>query len=433
MTTAQSNIAVTIYNNNIALVREVRPIQLDKGRQEFRFTDVAAQIDPTSVHFKSLNMPDGILLLEQNYEYDLIGTERLLTKYLDQGIVATTKEGKTFSGKLLNSQNNDIIMQTTEGIKVLKAAFVETIEFPQLPIGLITKPTLVWLMDCKKAGQHDAEISYLTNGLKWHTEYVAVTNEKDTELELSGWVSIENNSGATFNEAKLKLVAGDVNLAKTPPGPIRLERAMAMADVSYAPFEEKSFFEYHLYTLQRPATLADRQIKQVTLFAPSKVAVKKKFVFDPRQDESKVQVKLEFKNDQQSGLGMPLPKGKIRVYKKDDDGSQEFIGEDWIDHTPKDEQVRVDVGKAFDIVAQRIVKEQKEISKRVTQQTIQVELRNRKSEAVTISVFDYFYGDWDFVGPTPPVKKKDAEKVEFEVPIAADSEKTITYTVTLKR
>ena len=429
----ETNFAITIYNNDLALVSKTRLIQLDKGIQKFKYVDVAARIDPTTVHFKSLTSPEGIVLLEQNFEYDLVGTERLLEKYLNQTIIASTKQGNAFSGILLNAQGSDVIIQLKDGpVKVVKAASLETIEFPSLPEGLITRPTLVWLLDCKKPGKHKSEISYLTRGIKWHAEYGAITNPEDTELELSGWVSIENRSGATYQDAKLKLVAGDVHMAPTKH-PIRRMRAADMAYKAAPPqFEEKAFFEYHLYTLQRPVTLKDRKIKQISLFQTAKVKVNKIYTYDGQRYGKKVRVTLEFTNDKPSGLGMPLPAGKIRVYKEDLDESQVFIGEDLIDHTPKDEKVRVYVGNVSDIVGERTVKDVKEVSRHSRRETVEILLRNHKEEDVKITVIEHFRGDWEFVGKTPPVKKKDARKVEFEIAVPKGTEKAVQYTVLYK-
>jgi hypothetical protein len=431
----EAGVAVTVYNNDLALVRQTRLIRLKKGIQQFKYTDVAAMIDSTTVHFASRTSPSGIELLEQNFEYDLVGTQRLLEKYLNQNIIASTKEGNAFSGTLLNAQGQDVIIQLKDGpIKVVKADFLETIEFPSLPEGLITQPTLVWLLDCRKPGQHMSEISYLTKGVKWHAEYVAVTNPKDTGLELGGWVSIENRSGTTYRDATLKLVAGDVHMAR-PIEPVRRMRAAEMAFKTAPPpqFEEKAFFEYHLYTLRRPSTLKDRQIKQITLFPSAKARAKKTYTYDGQKNDKKVGVFLEFINDKAGGLGLPLPAGKIRVYKQDLDGSQVFIGEDLIDHTPRDEKVRIYVGNVFDIVGERTLKDVQEISRRSRRETVEIRLRNHKEEDVRITVIEHFRGDWEFVGQTPPIKKKTAKKVEFETAVSKGSEKVLQYTVLYKR
>ena len=221
------NVSVTVYNNDLALVRETRLIDFKKGVQKYQFQDVAAKIDPTSVHFKSLTYPDKIALLEQNFEFDLVGTERLLEKYINESIMVSTKDGNTFSGRLLNSHGGDVIVSLKDGqVKVVKATAVETVEFPSLLEGLMTKPTLVWFLNCENAGKHESEISYLTKGIKWHAEYVAIVNDEDSKLDLGGWVSINNRSGATYEEAKLKLVAGDVHTVQ----PERTVRGRVMAE-----------------------------------------------------------------------------------------------------------------------------------------------------------------------------------------------------------
>ncbi len=429
-----NDMAVTIYNDNLALVRDSRNVSLEKGVKPFRFTNVASQIDATSVHFKAVSGNNSVNMLEQNYEYDLVGTNRLLEKYIDQNIVATIKDGGTINGTLLSAMGGDIIVQTSDGtIKALKSTSLESVEFPSLSDGLITRPTLVWLLDSPKTGDYNAQISYLTRGINWHAEYVAVVNTDDTALNMSGWVSVENNSGAIYENAKLKLVAGDVNIEQ--PESRRNYDRMAKADVLYAAaepqFEEKSFFEYHLYTLQRPATIKDRQIKQLSLFPPAGADVKKIYTFNGNR-QNKVNVTLEMKNSKDNGLGMPLPKGKIRVYKTDVDGSQEFIGEDTIDHTPKDETVRIYLGDAFDIVGERIVVDTKKIGRESRQQTVRIKLRNHKDEAVTVYVVENLWGDWEFIGDTPKISKKEAHKVEFEIKVPANGETQFEYTVLFK-
>ena len=429
---SRAQVALTIYNNDLCLVREQRSIEVQKGIGTVRFEDVAARIDPTSVHFKSLTDPQGVVLLEQNFEYDLVGTARLLEKYINQSLVVTSKEGNVFSGKLLNSDGGDVIMQSADGqVKIIKSASLVTVEFPSLPEGLISKPTLMWLLQSDKAGMHTSEISYLTQGMNWHAEYVAVTDAKDTQVELSGWVSIQNNAGVTFADAKIKLVAGDVHTVRPERRLAKAAEVMTLgADMSQ--FQEKEFFEYHLYTLQRLSTVKDRQIKQLSLFSPATVKSAKQYVFDGQARDSKVGVYLEFKNSASDGLGLPLPAGKVRVYKADEDKSQEFIGEDRIDHTPKDEKVRLYLGNAFDLVGERIEKSVQQVTDRSRRMTVEIKLRNHKKEDVSISVVEHFYGDWEFVGPTPPIKKQDASSVEFVLAVPKDGEKVFEYTVLYK-
>ena len=429
-----SDVAITVYNNDLALVREERAIDFTKGVQDLRFVDVASKIDPTSVHFNSLSFPGSINILEQNYEYDLVGTDRLLEKYLNQKITVTLKQGNVFNGVLLSSMGGDVILQTPEkGVQILKSSSVETVQFPELPEGLVTEPTLMWLINCEKPGKHNAEVSYLTHGINWHAEYVAVSNEKDTELELNGWVSIDNQCGRTFENALLKLVAGDVHMTTTTSrrgG--RTAKVMYAMEAAAPDFEEESFFEYHLYTLQRPATVQDRQMKQISLFAPANVKTDKIYTYNGQRDQKKVRVNLEFKNSQKSGLGIPLPKGKIRVYKKSSKGSQEFIGEDNIDHTPKDEKVRIYLGNAFDIVGERVVKSVKDIGRNSRQEQIEITLKNHKDEDVTITVIEQYWGDWMINSKLPAIKKKNARNLEFDVKVPANGQAYTEFTVLFK-
>lgn len=421
-----ADVAVTIYNNNLALVRETRDIEFTKGIQHIKYVDVASQIEPTSVHFKAVNSP--VQLLEQNYEYDLVGTASLLQKYIEEELRVTT-ENEVYSGKLL-STGNDIILQTDEGqIRAVKADAVQTIEFPSLPEGLISRPTLVWMINSPNAGKQNTELSYLTRGMAWHAEYVAVVNADDTKLDLAGWVSINNNAGLTFKDAKIKLVAGDVNMVQET----RMRKSFMQADMAMAAapeqFQEKEFFEYHLYTLQRPATIKDNQMKQISLFNPQTANVKKLFVYDGDRNQNKVQVQLEFKNSEHNNLGMPLPKGKVRVYKTDSDGSQEFIGEDQIDHTPKDEIVRLTMGNAFDVVGERTVISTRRINDNTREQKIQIVLRNHKKENIAVKVVEHFWGNWRIVGTGPNFTKKTATLGEFEVLVPKDDEAKAEFTV----
>ncbi|MCI0511984.1 DUF4139 domain-containing protein [candidate division KSB1 bacterium] len=432
-TFAQTNeIALTVYNNNRALVKDTRTLTLETGVRSIQFKDVAAQIDPTSVHFKSLTAPDKITLLEQNYEYDLVNTAKLLEKYVDQDITVITKE-QTYRGKLLSASGGEVMLQEPAGtIRVIQQAAILNLEFPALPAGLITRPTLVWLVNNQKAGAHQTQISYLTEGINWHAEYVAVTLTNDTELELSGWVSIDNHSGATYPNARLKLVAGEVHLVQPPAlGKGMYDRAVMSMEAAAAPqFEEKEFFEYHLYTLQRAATVKDNEIKQISLFSPVTAKVGKIYTYDGQKNQEKVQVNLEFKNSKEAGLGMALPAGKIRVYKEDPaDNSLEFIGEDAIKHTPKDEKVRIFLGNAFDIVGERSQQDQKQISKRAREESFTIKLRNHKSENIEVVVVEHAWGDWEIRNNSHPYQKKDAHTFEFKVPVLKDGETVVTYVI----
>jgi hypothetical protein len=427
----EREISLTVYNSNLGLVSEVRQLSLKKGTSEIKITDVPSQIDATSVFFQSLSDPDRVAVLEQNYQYDLVGASKLLERYIDQNIKAYGAGGKVYEGKLLAHDGAGIVLNTGSNIITLRLTDnLQNFEFPNLPQGLITRPTLLWLVDNQGPVSQKCRISYLTAGISWHAEYVALLAADEKTLELGAWVSLENNSGASFKQARLKLVAGDINRAQAP----QRRYAAAKADFQSASpqFEEERFFEYHLYTLQRKATVANNEVKQISLFPNTKTDSKKLFTYDGASSGKKVAVQLEFKNEKGSGLGMPLPAGKIRVYKKDEGQSQQFVGEDRIDHTPKDEKVRITLGSAFDIVGERTPKEYKRISDRTQEQTVEVKLRNHKNEGVEIIVVEHLSGDWEIKSKTHEFKKRDAQTVEFRVPVAKDGETVLSYTVRYK-
>ncbi len=427
------DVSLTVYNQNRALVREIRKLMINPGISTIPFTDVAAQIDPTSVHFQSLTSPDKLTILEQNYEYDLVNSSKILEKYIDESIRIVTKEGEVFNGELLSASGSDVVIQNEEGgIRVIRSDGIQHFDFPKLPEGLLTRPTLIWMVENQGPNEQNGEISYLTNGVNWHAEYVAVTDAEDKNINLSGWVSIDNRSGADYQNAKLKLVAGDVNVVQESyrGGDMMLE---ATAIAKAAPqFEESGLFEYHLYTLQRRTTIQNNQIKQVSLFPPAKTKIQKIFIYDGAMYDQKVRVHIEFKNSQGDGLGIPLPKGKIRVYKEDQDGALEFIGEDQIDHTPIDEKVRIFLGNAFDLVGERTVKSSRSISARSREEEIEIVLKNHKEEDVEIVVEEHFYGDWNINKSSYPFLKKDAYTTQFIIAVPSQGEKTLDYTVTTR-
>ena len=427
-----AEVGLTVYNNDLALVKDVRQLDFTTGVNTLKFTDVAAAIDPTSVSFTVTDAPEGVQILEQNFQYDLVGADKILAKYIDRQIQVITKEDKLFEGTLLSVQGGLTLQEPDGGIRIIARDGVRDMSFPKLPEGLITRPTLVWLLDSEISGKHPGEVRYLTKKINWHAEYVATVSADDKVLNLAGWVSIDNRSGATYENAKLKLIAGDVHTVqeRRKKGRWDAEYGAARALASAAPsFEEKAFFEYHLYTLTRPATVRDNETKQLSLFAPADVTAKKVFTYDGARDAKKVRVNVEFKNSEEAGLGIPLPKGKIRVMKADDDGSLEFVGEDLIDHTPKDEKVRVYLGNAFDIVGERTVKDHRKVTKYITEEDIEVSLRNRKEEPVTITVIEHIWGDWKILRSSHEYRQKDANTAEFDISVPADEEVVLTFTV----
>ena len=428
-----ADLAVTVYNQNRGVIKDTRDLTLKQGISSIAITDVASEIDPTSVHFKSKTSPDKLQILEQNYEYDLVNSNKILEKYLDETIQVVT-EKDVYSGKLLSASGGDVVIQTSNGIQVIKSSAIQRFDFPELPDGLITRPTLVWQVKNSGPEKQKGEISYLTGGLNWHAEYVAVVDQHDENLELNGWVSIDNRSGAAYPDAKLKLIAGDVNVVQPRSGGrmqkgLMLDMAMSEAEPQ---FEEKSFFEYHMYTLQRPATLKNNQTKQISLFPSSSTKTDKLYLYDGARYQNKVRVNVEFKNSKDAGLGMPLPKGTVRVYKSDSDGSLEFIGEDQIDHTPKDEKVRIFLGNAFDLTGERNQKSVRKVSDRAREESYEIKLRNHKQEAVSITIIEHLWGDWTITAHSHDYTKKNAQTLEFQVSVPKDGEVVVTYTSLFK-
>ena len=425
------DVAVTVYNQNLALVKEGRSLDFQKGVNRLNLTDVAAAIDPTSVHFRLRGTNDKIELLEQNYQYDLVSTDKILHKYLGNTVDVIMKNGDVLNVKYLSSSSGYIVLQLADGaIRMINDKEMVSVTAPKLPEGLIVVPTLEWLLSSDVAGKRDVEVSYLTNGINWHAEYIALIDENDKNLRLSGWVSLDNQSGKSYKDAKLKLVAGDINKIQPPAMP-RYDKAMAMEVAPSTGFEEKTFFEYHMYTLGHPTTVADNETKQVSLFEPASTPVKKIYRYNAVEGAKDVNVVMSFKNSEQNGLGMPLPAGKIRMTKLDTDGSQEFLGEDKIDHTPKDEELELKVGNAFDIVGETATVDSKRISDRVREQTMEVKLRNHKKEDVSIAVRYNLWGDWQILESNFNYIKKNVHQVEFTVPAGKDTEAVLRFRVRL--
>ncbi len=441
----RKSVSVTVYNMNLALVRETRTLSIDRvGARSLRFMDVPASIDPRTVHLESLTAPGDLEVLEQNYEYDLISPEKLLEKYVGREVEIVEQADdlttRTVQAELL-SMNGGPVYRIDNRIVLGQSGKVT---LPTLPADLVARPTLVWTLDARKAGKHEVDASYLTDNMNWSADYVAVVDADDRETSLNGWVTIDNKSGATFADATLKLVAGDVRRVRPAHPMAAMEGRMDVALKAAAPqFAEEQFFEYHLYTLERPTTIKDNQTKQLSLFQASKVPVTKKLMlvgqpwfyrgqYGTLAQDEKVAVTLELVNAQKDGLGIPLPKGIVRVYKKDRSGAQQFVGEDSIDHTPKDETVRLKVGDAFDVVADRTQTEYRVISPRESESAYEISIRNRKDEAVTVTVREPVGGDWRIVSSSLPGKKLDAATIEFAVPVPANQEVKLTYRVRVR-
>lgn len=428
---------VTVYNKNLALVKENRLIQLKEGYNEVRYIDIPSQINATSVLFTDVNDSET-QVVEQSYEYDLVSSEKMLEKYLDRQITIHSKEGdvsKTYTGKLL-SYADGILLETSEGVVQLK--YIEKIAFEKLEEGLLTKPTLVWTIWTKKTGEHETKTTYLTGGMTWQADYVAEVNVDDNRLNLEGWTTIENTSGTSFPQAQLKLVAGDVNTVQPQRNLSKANYAleeMAMDSAGVAGFSEESLFEYHMYTLGRKTDLKSNSSKQISLLKASDVPVEKEFVFDDSKS-SKIRTMLKLQNSETKGLGIPLPKGTLRVYKADNGGQLQFIGEDSIDHTPKDEDLEIFLGNAFDLTAEKKTTDSSrdgsllDFGKRCSAQVQEVTLKNHKKELVSITVVENIYGtNTQILNASINAEKEDAYTYKFKVNVPADGETVLTYTV----
>lgn len=445
----RQSVNITVYNSNLGLVRETRRLTLPTGRIALRFADVTAQIRPETVHLASLTSPSSLRILEQNYQYDLLNPAKLLDKFVGREITLVlrryqnnTESFEPVTATLLS--NNGGQVWRINGQIVINPSNIAEMRFPDLPKNLVATPTLVWDVDNRESAAQTVEASYLTSGMNWRADYVLIVDAKDIKGDLQGWVTLTNGSGATFEDARLQLVAGDVNRVSE-------ERTYALAGAmqrkeadSMSQFQEQGFFEYHLYTLQRATTIRDNETKQVSLLEAAGFEVKKEFVVNGQRHyymnynnpgqpiKEKVGVYIQFRNSQQNKLGMPLPAGTVRLYKKDDKGNQQFIGEDRIDHTPKDEDVRVKVGDAFDIVAERKQTDYKVIARNVYEYAYEIKIRNHKDGPVTIVVNEPIGGDWEMISSTFEAKKTAAFAAQFDVPVAKDGEATLSYRVRVR-
>jgi hypothetical protein len=448
---------ITIYNQGFGLVKETRQLDLKPGRQTVEVKDVAELIEPTSVGMKSLTDPDDFTVLEQNYQYDLISTQAILNKSVGQKIrfirhfdsQREVLEGTLISAPFAvvaspdggsNQTYNGMVIKTDDGRIILNPS--GEIEVSTVPSGMISVPTLLWDLKSNKGGIHNVELSYLTKGLNWNADYVLTLGDKSM-ADLLGWVTINNQSGATFKDAKLKLLAGDVNRVNQGygrgGGGVQYEAKAADA----AQFQQESFFEYHLYTLQRPATLNNRETKQISLLEGNGIKFEKKLIIDPMRDygmyypsegevgvgDLKPLVQVSFVNSKENSLGMPLPKGTVKVYQRDSTGSVQMLGEAAIDHTPKDETITLAIGHSFDIVSSRKRTNFKRLSGNSFQESFEISVRNRKDVADTVHLYERHYGDWRVTQKSMEFTKLDSSTMDFLVNLKAGESRTITYTV----
>ncbi|MBI2389315.1 MAG: DUF4139 domain-containing protein [Deltaproteobacteria bacterium] len=447
-TSAQrERVAVTIYNQGFGLVREVRDVDLAKGRVALEYRDVAEHVQPETVSLKSLDGADLLSVFEQNYRYDLLTPEKLLEKHIGKKVrlyrwneAKGVEEG--FDAKVLSVEGGIPVYELGGEITY---GFPGRVAFPDVPKDLLSKPTLVWLLGSGRDKQK-LELTYLTSQMTWRCDYVMVIDDKDASADLTGWVTLDNKSGVAFENAQLRLVAGDVN--KVAPAADAYDEGLDDEEKEYAKkdeggFSEEAFFEYHLYTLGRPTTLLNREQKQATLLESNGVAVKKKLIFSGASywyrgkygqvvTNQKVSVFLDLENSEKNKLGVPLPKGIVRVYKSDSSGARQFIGEDRIDHTPRDEKIRVKMGEAFDVVADRKQMSWKPLGSCTSETEWETEIRNHKDTPIEVELVEPVGGDWQVVQSSLPAKKQDAHTFTFDARVPARGKTTVTYRVQVR-
>lgn len=443
---ASEQVSITVYNQNFGLVREIRSVHLGQGTVELAYHDVSAHIQPESVHLKSLASAGGLSVLEQNYRYDLLSPDNLLKKYLGKQVKVYRYNEHTGS----EEEKLATILSVEGGVVLnidgqITSNFPGRFAFPEVPENLVQEPTLVWLLSSAAPDQR-VEVTYLTQELNWHADYVLSVDADDKLGDLTGWVTLRNNTGTSYKNAELKLVAGDVR--RLQPQAEASDDAIVPLSAPMAPppppqFKEEGLFEYHLYSLQRPTNLLDKEQKQVSLLSASGIKLDKKLMFFGAAQyfrgsygqvatNQKVGVYLDIQNEEKNHLGMPLPKGTLRVYKSDQSGQKQFIGEDSIDHTPRDEKVRVKLGEAFDVVADRTETSFQAVSNCINESSWEIKLRNHKDTAETVLVSEPAGGDWTIVSSSLPSTKKDSSSFTFDVPLAARSETKLTYRVRVR-
>jgi len=438
----QTDLALTVYNSNLSLVRDVRELTLPSGESLLKFMDIAASINPSTVHFRSLSDPGKLEVLEQNYEFDLLEPAKLLHKYLGKEV--TMMRGDQEVKATLLSDNGGQVWKI--GNDIVTNVGYNSLRFPKVPDNLYDRPTLLWSLQNSGAQKHKVEASYLTSNLSWSADYVLNVSKDETTSDLDGWVTLVNHTGTAFKNASLQLVAGDLHrvVAQYAMDEMKAMSRVAKEANAAAPFQQESFSEYHLYSLNRRTSVFDQESKQISLLNASRFPLRKMYVVNgqsyyyrtasqpgaPIKDP--VQVFYKFKNEEKSGLGMPLPAGTVRVYQQDSCGGSLFAGEDHIDHTPKDEEISLHIGDAFDIVAERKQTDYKKLSDRLYEFEYEITLRNHKPAPITVQVNEPIGGDWEVVNSTYKFTKTAAFAAQFDVPVDKDGTSILKYRVRVK-
>ena len=446
----QHSVAVTIYNENLALVKDQRKIQLSSGQNILAFRDVSARMRPETALLRSLTSPGKLSVIEQNFDFDLLTPGKLLEKYVGRNVNIIRTNPATGAETTEQAQ----VLSANEGVVMKIGNRIETgipgrIVYPDVPDNLRDRPTLVMSLNNGGAAQQVVELSYLTGGLAWKADYVAELNAADDKLDLSGWVTLTNTSGTSYNNARLQLVAGDVNLVRDEMRFANRQMKGEMAMAAPAPrMAEESLMEYHLYTLDHPTTIAESQTKQVSLLAASAIPARKELLlrgadyyyassYGDLGQKMKVSVFVEFDNKESAHLGMPLPKGVIRVYKKDASGNAQFVGEDNIDHTPKNEKVRLKLGEAFDVTADKKQTDFKRLpnpakGNALYESAFEIVLKNAKNDAVTVTVQEPIPADWKMQSESHPHEKAASNTAVWHIPVPAGGSTKLSYRVQVR-
>jgi hypothetical protein len=442
----QVDLAVTVYNSDVALVRDTRELRLPRGVAELRFMDIAATVNPATVHFRSLSQPANLDVLEQNYEYDLLEPDKLLRKYVGRDVTLVRmrqQDGTTTPEEVtarLLSYNTAPVWRI--GNEIVTGMHADHIRFPELPENLFARPTLIWTLDNDGADRHRVEAAYLAGKLSWAADYVLNVGRDDKAADLDGWVTLTNGSGTGFRNARLQLVAGDLNrVRQVLSGRMDLQELRDAPAAARAPMAQETFSEYHLYTLGRKTSINNNETKQVSLLGGTNFPIRKRYVVEGRDFyyhntyhpgspiKDVVQVYYQFKNEEKTGLGMPMPAGTVRVYQADSKGGVQFVGEDRINHTPKDETLNLKIGNAFDVVAERNQIDFQKISGSTYEVEFEITLRNHKSVPISVEANEPIGGTWRMLRSTHEWTKTAAWAAQFRVPVAANGSATLKYRV----
>ena len=423
----QRDLSMSIYNDNLALVRDRRQFSIKSGISELRYTDVAATTEPTSVRLRPLGKR-SIEILSQDFRYDLATADRLLERYLNREIEVISTNDQIKHGTLLSYDATSIVLRETPGtVLVMNRAEICQIALREPAEGLITHPSLVWRIRSNGAGTEPLEVSYLANAISWRADYVATLESNLKSLDLQGWASIENHSGTAFENTKLDLVAGSIHRASSPPMPM-MDRGVAAAQAKggFEQFQERSFSEYHVYELPQRVTLGKDEVKQLGLLEAKSVRSTPRYVYDAQRDAQHVVSTIQFANSG-GDLGVPIPQGLVRLYQKDKDNTLRLVGEDQVAHTAVRDTIRLTIGTAFDVIAERRQTDQQQVTPRVLESAVEIKLTNQKAEAIDVSVVEHSWGDWTITDASHKWRKVDANTFEFVVRCPPGKPVTVTY------